>query len=152
MKKKNENDYLSLKIVILIIVAFIVGLSEIFIEKNIVKGVFFMIFGVVVLSLVIAEKRNSKARNIQPVKEPVNEENEGAEWTPAFFHRGGAVGTEAEMNYLLSLSSQNRWRAGCSLLDLSDEEIHELYCRTIEDLDCKEEAEKFCRNWCMTYK
>ena len=44
MKKKNENDYLSLKIVILIIVAFIVGLSEIFIEKNIVKGVFFMIF------------------------------------------------------------------------------------------------------------
>ena len=104
------------------------------------------------LSLEIAEKRNSKARNIQPVKEPVNEENEGAEWTPAFFHRGGAVGTEAEMNYLLSLSSQNRWRAGCSLLDLSDEEIHELYCRTIEDLDCKEEAEKFCRNWCMTYK
>ena len=101
MKKKNENDYLSLKIVILIIVAFIVGLSEIFIEKNIVTGVFFMIFGVVVLSLVIAEKRNSKARNIQPVKEPVNEENEGAEWTPAFFHRGGAVGTEAEMNYLL---------------------------------------------------
>lgn len=79
MKKKNENDYLSLKIVILIIVAFIVGLSEIFIEKNIVTGVFFMIFGVVVLSLVIAEKRNSKARNIQPVKEPVNEENEGAE-------------------------------------------------------------------------
>ena len=67
MKKKNENDYLSLKIVILIIVAFIVGLSEIFIEKNIVTGVFFMIFGVVVLSLVIAEKRNSKARNIQPV-------------------------------------------------------------------------------------
>ena len=65
MKKKNENDYLSLKIVILIIVAFIVGLSEIFIEKNIVTGVFFMIFGVVVLSLVIAEKRNSKARNIQ---------------------------------------------------------------------------------------
>lgn len=56
MKKKNENDYLSLKIVILIIVAFIVGLSEIFIEKNIVTGVFFMIFGVVVLSLVIAEK------------------------------------------------------------------------------------------------
>ena len=42
MKKKNENDYLSLKIVILIIVAFIVGLSEIFIEKNIVTGVFFM--------------------------------------------------------------------------------------------------------------
>ena len=41
MKKKNENDYLSLKIVILIIVAFIVGLSEIFIEKNIVTGVFF---------------------------------------------------------------------------------------------------------------
>ena len=40
MKKKNENDYLSLKIVILIIVAFIVGLSEIFIEKNIVTGVF----------------------------------------------------------------------------------------------------------------
>ena len=41
MKKKNENDYLSLKIVILIIVAFIVGLSEIFIEKNIVTGVFY---------------------------------------------------------------------------------------------------------------
>lgn len=57
MKKKNENDYLSLKIVILIIVAFIVGLSEIFIEKNIVTGVFFMIFGVVVLSLVIAGKK-----------------------------------------------------------------------------------------------
>ena len=62
MKKKNENDYLSLKIVILIIVAFIVGLSEIFIEKNIVTGVFFMIFGVVVLSLVIAEKRNSTSK------------------------------------------------------------------------------------------
>lgn len=151
-KKKNEKDHSLLKIAVLIMVAFIAGLYEIFREQHIVAGVFFIIFGFVILSLMIVEKRSSKARNIQLVKELVNEEKEGTEWTPAFFHRGGSVGTEAEMNYLLLLSSQNRWRAGCSLLDLSEEEIHEMYCRTIEELDCKKEAEKFCRNWCMTYK
>ncbi len=67
-----------------------------------------MIFGVVVLSLVIAEKRNSKARNIQPVKEPVNEENEGAEWTPAFFPswRSCWHGSRNELSLITFISKQ----------------------------------------------